>query len=321
MSLKKRWITLILAGGLACGATKSCFAGADESDNANPKAAQTTYSIGKNGHQLEWVSPRPEQSQSDTTAKPQSQTPKKTVAKSRACPAAKSAVRQVQYVTPNGLTEPSTDSCEVRAVQSQEPLPGSIGPLGGKRRTTFVEEPSDATPATPPITSRRSQGSSGLEGLLAPRRSDILENCPSPKDLKHISDLTTNIKPSEGDLPRDCPLNNDAYQPRRFSPITYTWTASALCHKPLYFEDVQLERYGHMVGPWLQPVVSGARFFLTFPILPYEMGLEQPNECIYALGEYRPGSCAPWLIDPIPLSVRGAAYEAGAWTGACYLFP
>jgi hypothetical protein len=39
------------------------------------------------------------------------------------------------------------------------------------------------------------------------------------------------------------------------------------------------------------------------------------------LGYYRPGSCAPWLLDPIPLSVRGAVYEAGAVTGACALFP
>jgi hypothetical protein len=306
VSLKKRWIALILAGGLACGAAETRFAAADDSNNANPEAARTAaYSTGKNGQQLEWVSPRPAQSQSQAT--------KKT--------AATAAVRQVQYMAPNGLTEPSTEaSRDARTVQSQVPLPGSIGPLGGKRRTTFVEEPNTASPAARP-TAPKWQGSSGLEDLLTPRRSGILEGCPSPKDLKQISDLTTNIKPSEGDLPHDCPLNNDPYQPRQFAPLTFTWTASALCHKPLYFEDVQLERYGHMVGPWLQPVVSGARFFLTFPILPYEMGLEQPNECMYTLGYYRPGSCAPWLLDPIPLSVRGAAYEAGAWTGACYLFP
>ena len=35
--------------------------------------------------------------------------------------------------------------------------------------------------------------------------------CPSPKDLKHISELTTTITPSEGDLPHDCPLGNEVF--------------------------------------------------------------------------------------------------------------
>ena len=138
--------------------------------------------------------------------------------------------------------------------------------------------------------------------------------------MKHIGEIGTNIAPSEGDLPRDCPLGNDVFQPRSFAPITYTWTASALCHKPLYFEDVQLERYGHMAGPWLQPFASGVNFFLTIPILPYKMGLETPNECMYTLGYYRPGDCAPYLFDPFPLSVRGAFFEAGAWVGAVRRF-
>ena len=43
-----------------------------------------------------------------------------------------------------------------------------------------------------------------------------------------------------------------------------------------------------------QPVVSGVHFFGTLPILPYKMGVEQPWECMYALGYYEPGSCAPF---------------------------
>lgn len=82
-----------------------------------------------------------------------------------------------------------------------------------------------------------------------------------------------------------------------------------------------MERYGHMAGPWVQPFASGAHFFLTVPILPYKMGLELPNECLYTLGYYRPGSCAPYLFDPIPISLRGALFEAGAWVGGIVLFP
>jgi hypothetical protein len=76
-----------------------------------------------------------------------------------------------------------------------------------------------------------------------------------------------------------------------------------------------------MAGPWVQPFASAANFFCTIPILPYKMGLELPNECVYTLGYYRPGDCAPYLFDPLPLSVRGMFFEAGTWVGACALFP
>jgi hypothetical protein len=108
---------------------------------------------------------------------------------------------------------------------------------------------------------------------------------------------------------------------RHWAPIDYTWTASALCHKPLYFEQVQLERYGHSLGPYLQPLASGAHFFLSVPTLPYKMGVNPPNECVYALGYYRPGSCAPYLVPPLPISLRGAIYQGGIATGLAFLIP
>ena len=148
--------------------------------------------------------------------------------------------------------------------------------------------------------------------------------------MKHISELNTDITPppppsswteDKTGVPHDCPLGHEIFRPRSFTPITFTWTAPGLCHKPLYFEDEQLERYGHMAGPWVQPLASAANFFATIPILPYKMGLELPNECVYTLGYYRPGDCAPYLFDPFPISVRGMFFEAGAWVGACALFP
>src|SRR5690606_457524 len=50
------------------------------------------------------------------------------------------------------------------------------------------------------------------------------------------------------ELPFECQLPVVAAQPRRWLPIKMTWTASNLCHKPLYFQDVNLERYGHTAG-------------------------------------------------------------------------
>ena len=133
--------------------------------------------------------------------------------------------------------------------------------------------------------------------------------------------------PVEGvDYPCECLLGRDLetarFTGRNWAPTTFTWTATGTCFKPLYFQDVQLERYGHSWNPVVQPFMSAAHFFVSVPLLPYKMGLRNPHECVYTLGYYRPGSCAPYFIEPIPLSLRGAAYEAlGATAFAFWFWP
>ena len=50
-------------------------------------------------------------------------------------------------------------------------------------------------------------------------------------------------------LPVSCSIDDRSFPSRDFTDSTVTWKASGACHKPLYFEDVQLERYGHEWGP------------------------------------------------------------------------
>jgi hypothetical protein len=122
-------------------------------------------------------------------------------------------------------------------------------------------------------------------------------------------------------LPTECGLGGLRTASRDWIPSTFAWHASALCHKPLYFEQVQLERYGHTAGPLRQPFISGAHFFLSIAALPYKMAINPPHECQYALGYYRPGSCAPWMIPPVPLSLRGAVAETSFILGGVHLIP
>ena len=110
-------------------------------------------------------------------------------------------------------------------------------------------------------------------------------------------------------LPPECSMGDDPYLPRRWDCTMFAWTAPGTCHYPIYFEDEQLERYGHSWGPVKQTAISAVKFFGTVPLLPYFMGVYPPNECVYDLGQYRPGSCAPYYLDPLPLSVRGALFE------------
>ncbi len=123
------------------------------------------------------------------------------------------------------------------------------------------------------------------------------------------------------ELPSEFSIATNQYVPRDWTLTTFTWTASALSHKPLYFDEVQLERYGHSAGPIKQPILSGVHFFGNIFFLPYKMGLNPPTECQYALGYYRPGSCAPWLLPAVPLSARGARWQLAAVIGALAIFP
>jgi len=123
------------------------------------------------------------------------------------------------------------------------------------------------------------------------------------------------------DYPCECRLEGEAYQPRRFASTTFTWKAAGYCHKPLYFEDWNLERYGHSRGVLADPWISAAHFFVSVPVLPYKMGVQAPWECVYPLGYYRPGSCAPWTCPAIPISARGFAVEAATITGIVFLLP
>ncbi len=122
------------------------------------------------------------------------------------------------------------------------------------------------------------------------------------------------------EVPTNYRLAGQPYQYRDFTPSTFTWQASAACYNPLYFEQPGLERYGHTVG-LMQPVLSGAHFFTSIATLPYKMGIHPPQECRYPLGYYRVGECAPRLLPPIPISLRGALLQAGVVTGASAIFP
>jgi hypothetical protein len=98
------------------------------------------------------------------------------------------------------------------------------------------------------------------------------------------------------------------------------WEAPAFCHRPLYFEDENLERHGRSFG-LVQPAVSAAHFAGHGLVWPYLAGAFPPHECIYSLGRERPGSYAAYRLYRPPLSARGAAYQAAAVTGLSFVVP
>jgi hypothetical protein len=327
----------LLSGLLAAISSAAAGDGSAGSDNTAAR-----YSTGKSGSRLTWLSQRPEAAQSDEAVESDAENSITQVQYASPLEPRRSArVAQSLKPMPDPLGDPFGDRKPITSapaakigrgmlttMPSEPKADGSLSPVSPEMPTAPKMSPTGVSPygsSTDSAALGDAKSKDGYQPSTKGRdiasQNDVNEVCPSPKDLKKIGELTTNITPSEGELPHDCPLGDAVFQPRAFAPLTYTWTASGLCHKPLYFEDVQLERYGHMWGPLLQPLMSGAHFFLTVPILPYKMGLEPPNECIYTLGYYRPGDCAPYLLDPLPLSVRATLFEASAWAAGAVIIP
>ena len=135
--------------------------------------------------------------------------------------------------------------------------------------------------------------------------------------------------PQPSDMPADqrarCPEIMDlpvrGSTDRYFAHIHYHWCASNLSHKPLYFEDVPLERYGQTFPFPVQPFVSVGKFGVQLIGLPYQMALDPVWREHYALGYYQPGDCAPELLYQIPLNAKAAATAAGVYTGFIFLIP
>jgi hypothetical protein len=234
---------------------------------------------------------------------------------------------------PNPLQMPgdnATPALPAPGNSTIESAPERNVPLENQERRQPGSDAGQFQPVLPagPGPDQSPQASPSNDGTLKLDSTKAKESCD--KSLQNLRAYTVDkvkldiaIRGTEGeDYPFECSIDDGSMHAGRcWEQTTYMWKASALCHKPLYFEDEQLERYGHSFSPCLQPFVSGAHFFTHVPVLPYCMGVEPPNECIYALGHYRPGDCAPYMCNPIPLSPRGAIFETGAVVGVAAAIP
>ncbi len=224
-----------------------------------------------------------------------------------------------ESIPPDDATQPEDDFRQPGAQQRQPPRTFQPAPPRDRPRPDpFVESDLEPDAGLPPID----------DPSLADEGSEAQVDCD--QEFRRLKEHTLNqvsldiaIVGNPGrDFPFECSIDDGTWHTGRYwNEITYMWKASALCHKPLYFENESLERYGHSWGPYVDPLVSGAHFFVTLPVLPYCMGVTPPNECMYTLGHYRPGSCAPYTINPVPISLRGAMLEAGAVVGTAAILP
>lgn len=170
---------------------------------------------------------------------------------------------------------------------------------------SYAEKPSIRSEMIPQAVN----GSFVLPDLDAPSTTvDVGERGQVPKDFR--DDQTIPVVPlPESGTDREAPWNW----------TVVNWEAANTFSNPRYFEDRMLERHGHQRFGHLQPVASGARFFLTVPMMPYLMTVSEPWECEYTLGYFRSGSRVPALLQRPPYERRALIMEGLAASGAILL--
>jgi hypothetical protein len=203
------------------------------------------------------------------------------------------------------------------------------------------EPPQAAAPLVAPMAQPVLQ-TARQESVAPPRGEPAREVIPvPPSELELLAapivSLSTDIRTKENpnvtnDFPRSEAqgylgrLRQMSYvmnRPGSAGLLCYAWDAPLTNNNPLYFEETNLERHGYSPRYLraFQPIVSGAEFFATIPTLPYQLTALPPSECIYTLGEYRPGSCVPYQINYPPWSTAGGIVEAGTAVGLAFLIP
>jgi hypothetical protein len=157
----------------------------------------------------------------------------------------------------------------------------------------------------------------GLAGDAAPQ-----PELPGTSPIKRITEIVPSYRPpSPGHLPESQARPDGEYVPREFAPATYHWAATNLYHRPAYFEDIALERYGHTYHPLLQPAVSIGKFGAQFLTLPYAMTIDPPRKKMYTLGYDQMGNQMPKREYRAPWNFKAASVQGAVTTGFWFLIP
>lgn len=196
-------------------------------------------------------------------------------------------------------------------------------------------EPARQSSATIKVVAMAEPGEEVAEEVPAPAPAAVTPYKPAAEDeskfdrfQRQIVDVPVDIRPTEGLLPENVGAEKFAAEPTideslpsgEPANIFCSYTPWTICYRPLYFEDIGLERYGKNVG-CLQTGLSGVRFFGSVAALPYKMTRRPPRSCECSNGFSRPGDC------PLPgygnrrFQWNAALVEAAMVTAVVYIIP
>jgi hypothetical protein len=195
----------------------------------------------------------------------------------------------------------------------------SAGPSSWSRAQDGLPPIESSSPSLVSVMVRQ-QAAPVPEQIEAPR---VKPNPAAARDEDLIGRALVRPQPVDSlakQLVQDSELVHGPGMIRQWDERVSMWDAPAFCHRPLYFEDENLERHGRSWG-LLQPAASIVHFTGRGLAWPYLAGAFPTHECIYTLGRDQPGSYAPYHWYRPPVSARGAVYEAAVAAGLSFIVP
>jgi hypothetical protein len=106
----------------------------------------------------------------------------------------------------------------------------------------------------------------------------------SPKYLEGQTEMPNAVRTKGDDL---------SYGAENWDPLGYCWASPAFCHKPLYFEQPNLERYAKYPNCTVATIGSIGHFYGTALLLPAKFAMKPCWSSSCTLGNHRPGDCNP----------------------------
>jgi hypothetical protein len=235
---------------------------------------------------------------------------------------------QAEEVNPT----PRYDSLDLVSPPSDEE-PASAG-----AEETISAPKSDAPVVLPGPSDAEPILNQAKEEISSPQPDSASDVVPGASDddqdrfARQVTDVRLDIRPPQGALPPNLAPDEadenpaqpsdqeEPFAPDMHEPIICACTPWTICYRPLYFEDIPLERYGRTFGI-VQPGVSAVRFFCTVPLLPYKMTVRRPRSCECSNGFSRLGD------QPLPgygakfLRLDAGAVEAAVLGGLFLALP
>jgi hypothetical protein len=117
--------------------------------------------------------------------------------------------------------------------------------------------------------------------------------------------------PRELVFPEDPVVSTAVFGVRNWEPMATFTEPAYVCYHPLYFEQINSERYGWDVGVF-HPLLSAGIFYFDWVILPYKIAAEPWCRCECSAGLALPGDHVPLVWNGPGFSPAGAAAEAVA---------
>jgi hypothetical protein len=243
------------------------------------------------------------------------------------------AASAADYSTPEGSELAARLAA---AIEEQPSLPTNAAEIVANPPVEVEAEPAELP------TSRRQPPEPESEFSFAADQEEVM-GVPEPaggrfkpredeSDLdrfnRSVAEVPLDIRPTEGAMPTDVAAREFAAaaaegDPRECDPgplVACAYTPWTMCFRPLYFEEICVERYGCRV-PYLQSTISGAQFLKNVALLPYKMRVQPPRSCVCSNGFSRCGDPMPVGYDPCVWRWDAAAIEIAAVTGFVFILP